>query len=98
MITSKNSLSLKFLWLTTIVSFALSFFFTIFQMGLYAKDVLTLRFFNKKILEIENENKNLMVEFSRINSLSNLDNFLKDFERAKNVKYIKIPSKTIAER
>lgn len=89
---------LKIIWFLTCFNLILVFCFTIIQMSLYAQEVFLVKNYEKKITILKEENKKLEVEFSKLNSLSNLQEYLKNFEKAKNVKYIKITGSSIAEK
>ena len=67
-------------------------------MSLYAQEIFLIKSYEKKISSLKEENKNLEIEFSQTNSLSNLNEYLKDFEKVKNVKYIKLTGSSVAEK
>jgi chaperonin GroEL (HSP60 family) len=67
-------------------------------MSLYAQEIFLIKSYEKKISTLKEENKNLEIEFSKTNSLSNLNEYLKDFEKVKNVKYIKLTGSSVAEK
>jgi hypothetical protein len=98
-ISKKGSFSfLKILWFLTLFSLIFVFCLTIFQMSLYAQEIFLIKSYEKKISTLKEENKNLEIEFSQTNSLSNLNEYLKDFEKVKNVKYIKLTGSSVAEK
>jgi hypothetical protein len=98
-ISKKGSLSvLKFFLILVAFYLIFVFLFTIFQMALYAQGILSIKNYERKIKFLKEENKNLEIEFSKTTSLSNLQDYLKDFEKVKNVKYIKLGGSSMAEK
>ncbi len=98
-IFKSRSLSfLKLIYILTFFALILISSLTIFQMSLYAQEFLLIKNNERKIANLREENKNLEIEFSQKNSLSNLKDYLKDFEKAKDVKYIKITGSSIVEK
>ncbi|KPJ57063.1 hypothetical protein AMJ49_02815 [Parcubacteria bacterium DG_74_2] len=89
---------LKILWVLSVISLISFFCLSIFQVASFAQEVYLIQTQKKKITQLEEENKNLAIEFSKSNSLSNLNDYLKDFEKVKEVKYIKISGTWVAER
>jgi len=89
---------LRLLWFCLVVSLVIIFCLTIIQMSFYAQEIFLIKNYESRIADLKEENKNLEVEFSKSNSLSNLQDYLKNFEKAKNIKYIKLTGATVVEK
>ncbi|MCP6717954.1 MAG: hypothetical protein KJI70_00190 [Patescibacteria group bacterium] len=73
----------------------------IVQVGGLAKDRYLLGSFQKQLNSLSNNNKFLDIDFSKMNSLSHIDQILaknSGFVKTNNVKYIKIVEGSIASR
>lgn len=93
----KNAI-LKFFWILSLISLILVFCLSIFQVASFAQEVYLIQAYKRKINELSKENKNLEIDFSKSNSLANLNDYLKDFEKVKEASYIKISGTTLTER
>jgi len=73
----------------------------IIQVGGLTKDKYLLRAYEKELVFLSNNNKFLDIDFSKMNSLSHIDQVLaknSGFVKTNNVKYIKIIESSIASR
>lgn len=76
----------------TIIFISISglFVFSIFQMGFFTRDSYAVKDYEKKISQLSKANEALEIEFSKSNSLSNIENYLsnQNFVKASKIKYI----------
>lgn len=73
----------------------------IIQVGGLAKDKYLLRIYEKELASLSKNNKFLDIDFSKMNSLSHVDQLLaknSGFVKTNNVKYIKIAESSIVSR
>lgn len=103
-ITFPSLLRMRF-WLRTflILHFILIFgllVFYIFQINEMTKISYLLSNYEKKVNKLTEENKNLEINFSRINSLENLESLAKNlnFEKVKKIHYIQVRETTVATK
>ena len=89
---------LKFFWFLNFSILISIFCFTIIQMSFYAREVFLIKSYKNKITKLTKENKDLEIEFSKSNSLTNLEDYLKNFEKVKNAKYIKLTGASVVEK
>jgi len=77
--------------LTFILISALLVFY-IFQVNSLTSQIYLFQNQERKLTEIKKENESLEIDFSKANSLVNIENYFKNqgFEKAKRVKYIQI--------
>ncbi len=66
--------------------------FYIFQVNSLTSQIYLFQNQERKLTEIKKENESLEIDFSKANSLVNIENYFKNqgFEKAKRVKYIQI--------
>ena len=86
--------SLKAFWTLTIVSIISLLFFYIFQVNFLTKEAYLIQDYQKKLANLSLENENLEINFSKSNSLANIENYFsnQNFEKANpgQIKYTKI--------
>lgn len=82
---------LKRFWLFSFVLLVFLCGFYIFQVNSIASDLSFVEKEGKKLKELETENENLQVEFTRVTSLENLENKVSElnFEKVTEISYLK---------
>jgi cell division protein FtsB len=77
-----------------LIFFSFLLIFYVFQVGTLTQKIYLKADYEKKLEKLSKENKVLEIEFSKLNSLANIENYLtgKNFVKAKpnEVKYIQI--------
>ncbi|XOB40938.1 MAG: hypothetical protein ACKKMP_03525 [Candidatus Nealsonbacteria bacterium] len=71
----------------------------VIQVGVLARDKYLVRVYKKELVSLSKNNKFLDIDFSKMNSLSHIDQVLaknSGFVKTNNVKYIKIIESSIA--
>jgi len=65
---------------------------SVFQLNNYTKEVYLIHSYEEEISQLTQKNKILEVNFSKVNSLKNIDGYLENqiFEKAEQVYYIRI--------
>lgn len=99
-IVFKWKFSRKYLWLF-LLGFVLPFLLLyIFQVNSYAKETYLIEDYQERIAQLTQENKGLEVSFSKTNSLSNVEEYLKskNFEKVSQVTYIQILETQVVKR
>ena len=68
----------------------------IFQINAYTKEVYLIQNYEKKLNQLTRENKILEVNFSEVNSLNNVGNYVQNnvFEKANKIDYIRLLEST----
>lgn len=84
--------TLKFVWLTFFILSAFLVGFYIFQVGALSQEKYLIKDYEEKMNLLSKNNIFLDISFSKMNSLSNIENYLKDknFVKTNGVKYIRI--------
>jgi len=84
--------SLKVFWVVSFLSIFSLLVIYIFQVNVLVSQIHTLKNYEKQIVQLSQENKILEINFSKANSLNNIENYLstQNFEKASRVKYIQI--------
>lgn len=72
--------------------------FYIFQVNTLTKETYLIQSCEKKLSQLSGENETLEVNFSKANSLTNIENYLQrqNFEKVSQVKYIHILESSVA--
>ena len=88
-----------FLTITFISILALLVFY-IFQVNTLTKETYLIQSCEKKLSQLSGKNETLEVNFSKANSLSNIENYLQNqnFEKVSQVKYIHILESSVAAK
>jgi len=75
-------------------------FFYIFQVNALTRETYLIKNYEKNLGQLSSESETLKVDFSKVNSLSNLENYLQNgnFEKVTQVKYIQILESSVAAR
>jgi len=91
-ISFRYHLNLKLLWILTFILISALLVFYIFQVNSLTSQIYLFQNQERKLTEIKKENESLEIDFSKANSLVNIENYFKNqgFEKAKRVKYIQI--------
>jgi predicted membrane protein len=92
-------MSKKFLIIFSILILT-SLVFYIFQVNALTKETYLSKNYEKNLAQLSSESETLKVDFSKVNSLSNLENYLQNgnFEKVTQVKYIQILETSVAAR
>jgi len=92
LIRPRLTLNLKLFWGLILISIIFLLVFYVFQVNFLTREIYLIQNSEEKLKEITQENENLEIEFSKSNSLANLEKYLsnQNFEKASQVKYIKI--------
>jgi len=92
LIRPRLNLNLKLFWGLILISIIFLLVFYVFQVNFLTRETYLIQNSEEKLKEITQENENLEIEFSKSNSLANLEKYLsnQNFEKASSVKYIKI--------
>ncbi|PJA83570.1 MAG: hypothetical protein CO146_00915 [Candidatus Nealsonbacteria bacterium CG_4_9_14_3_um_filter_37_29] len=74
--------------------------FYIFQVNALTRETYLIKNYEKNLGQLSSESETLKVDFSKVNSLSNLENYLQNgnFEKVTQVKYIQILESSVAAR
>jgi len=90
-----------FLTITLISILALLVFY-VFQVNAFTEETYLIQSYEKKLSQLSEENESLEVNFSRFNSLANIENYLQNqnFKKVNQgqVRYIQIPGGSVAAR
>ncbi|PIZ87866.1 MAG: hypothetical protein COX92_00030 [Candidatus Nealsonbacteria bacterium CG_4_10_14_0_2_um_filter_40_15] len=83
---------LKVLWIFISILMSSLLVVCIFQIGAYTKEVYLIQSYEKKLNQLTLENKILEVNFSEVNSLNNVGNYVQNsvFEKANKIDYIRL--------
>lgn len=92
-------LNLKAILILTFISIISLLVVHIFQINSYTREVYDLKNYDKKLANLSQENAVLEINFSKANSLENVETYLKSqgFKKVSQVKYIHIYSPMVSE-
>ena len=96
-----KTIALKKSWILSIALILSLLVIYIIQVGGLAKDKYLLRVYERELASLSRNNKFLDIDFSKMNSLSHIDQVLaknSGFVKTNNVKYIKIAESSIVSR
>lgn len=98
LIKRKSKIILKISWILNLILIA-SFTLYIFQVSSFVKDFYLIGSYEKKLENLKKETEILEINFSKSNSLSQIEDFLSkgDFVKSKNVKYLQILDTSIVK-
>lgn len=82
--------NLKIFWASLFVLMIFLALNCVFQVNAYIRDIYLIGDHQEKISQLNQQQKVLEINFSKINSLSNIDNYVQNFEKAEKIEYIKI--------
>ncbi len=71
--------------------------FSVFQINTYTKEIYLIKNYEKKLNQLTQENKILEINFSEVNSLNNISNYVQNkvFEKTNRVDYIRLLESTV---
>ena len=90
---------MKLFWLLLFsVSISALLIFYILQVNFLTEETYSLQVSEKKANQLSGENETLKVDFSKLNSLTHIENYLlsQEFEKVGQVKYIRILESSVA--
>lgn len=96
-----SSSALKLFWVLLFsISIAALLIFYILQVNFLTEETYVLRVSGEKANQLSGENETLKIDFSKSNSLTNIENYLlsQDFEKVSQVKYIRILESSVAAK
>ena len=95
-----KALSINLLFILTLILGLFILVNYIFQVGALSKDIYLLDDYQRKLANLLESNNSLDINFSKVNSLSNIEDYLLkgDFVKASNVKYIQILGGSVATK
>lgn len=98
--TSRFRISLKVLWIFILILTLSLLAVCIFQINAYTKEIYLIQNYEKKLNQLTRENKILEVNFSEVNSLNNVGNYVQNnvFEKANKIDYIRLLESTALAR
>ncbi len=86
----------------TLISILVLLVFYVFQVNAFTEETYLIQSYEKKLSQLSEENESLEVNFSRFNSLANIENYLQNqnFKKVNQgqVRYIQIPGGSVAAR
>ena len=88
----------KLIWVLNFISILALLVFYIFQVNTLANETYLIQSCEEKLSQLSGENEILEVNFSKVNSLTNIENYLQNqnFEKVSQVKYIHILESSVA--
>jgi cell division protein FtsB len=93
---------LNVFWTLNLILFLTFFILSFFQIGVLIKNIYLISEYEKKIEKLSKENKNLEIELSKLNSLTNIENYLinENFSKVgpNQMKYFQILEDTIVSK
>lgn len=86
------ALNLKFFWVFSLILTIFLLVFYIFQVNFLTREIYSIQNYEAQLKTLTQENENLEIDFSKSNSLANIEKYFQNqnFEKASRVKYIKI--------
>jgi len=96
----KRKLILRIFWISLFISIISLLVLYIFQVNSLTSENYLLKNQERKLTEIKKEKEILEINFSRANSLANIENYLQNqnFKKANQVKYIQILETSIVTK
>ena len=99
---ARLNLSLRLFWILSIISIISLLVLYIFQVNFLTQETYLIQSYQEKLNQFSLENENLAIEFSKLNSLTNLEIHFsnQNFEKTNpaQIKYIKILESEIVTR
>lgn len=71
---------------------------SIVQSNAYTREVYLIKNYQAQLKQLTEENKFLEISFSQENSLTNINNYLAQFEKVEKVEYIKVLESKVAAK
>lgn len=74
--------------------------FLVFQLNFQTRETYLINDYQNKIIKLSQENEKLEINFSKTNSLNNIEGYLalQNFEKAKQIRYIQILDGTVVSK
>jgi hypothetical protein len=72
--------------------------FSIIQFNAYIRETYLLSFYEQELEQLTAEDRVLEVNFSRVNSLNNINNYVQNFEKADKIEYLRVLESTVAAK
>lgn len=96
----KFKLDLKTFWIFSVVLLISLFSLYIFQVNSLISESYSLQKNEEKLNELRRENKNLEINYLRLNSLKNVESQLKEFgfEKVDKIHYIRVLESSVATK
>lgn len=96
----KLKFNLKIFWILSFIFIIFLTSFYIFQVNNLAENIYKIKFFQKKIYELSQEEEVLKINLVKGNSLTDLEILAKDFgfEKAEKIQYIEVLETQIATK
>ena len=90
----------KLIWVLNFISILALLVFYIFQVNTLANETYLIQSCEEKLSQLSGENETLEINFSKANSLTNIENYLQNqnFEKVSQVKYIHILESSVAAK
>ena len=85
---------LKFFWAFVILIIFSLLIVSVYQLNAYTAEIYSGYDYGKKINELSQENKVLEINLAKANSLWNIGNYVQNFEKAGQIKYIRVLEST----
>ena len=91
---------LAIFWTLTLILIFILLVSYIFQVSFLTREIYLIKDYQRKLNNLSKENEILEIDFSKSNSLSNIENYLseKNFVKAKQVKYIQILESSMVKK
>jgi hypothetical protein len=86
----KRKFNLKALVILTLSLLLSLIVFSIIQFNVYIKETYLLSSYEQELKQLTAEDKILEVNFSRVNSLNNINNYVQNFEKAEKIEYLRV--------
>ena len=95
-----KAISINILFILTLILGLFILIHYVFQVGALSKDIYLLDDYQRKLANLLENNNSLDINFSKVNSLSNIEEYLlkSEFVKASQVKYIQILGGSVATR
>ena len=95
-----KALSINLLFILSLILGLFILIQYVFQVGALSKDIYLLDDYQRKLANLLENNNSLDINFSKVNSLSNIEDYLArtEFVKASHVKYIQILGGSVATR
>jgi len=95
-----NKEGLMIFKIVTFISIFCLLSLSILQIGFLTKEFYLIKNYERRLTELSKENKILEIDFSKMNSLANIENYLlnEKFVKINGIKYIQIMESSIATK
>lgn len=94
------TLNLKVFWILSFISILALLAFYVFQVNALTQEIYFSQSYEKKANQLSQENRFLEINFSRANSLKNIESYVQaqNFEKIGKVEYIRVLESTVAAK